>query len=119
MCLTDWWTIAIRLGVGGLRVRDSVYRRMPSITIDEWRDLGRCARQLQASADALARSTWQGSPAILVNLAQVHEVIAALYNRVEPFAVQPWRRKRADMPPQGTKGESPSESSSEPLKTAQ
>jgi hypothetical protein len=82
--------------------------------MEEWRSLGRAARQLQASAETLTRSTWQGAPAVLVNLAQAHEVIATMYNRAEPMALRHWKEDRPRTPQERSEGGSPSGSSPEP-----
>ncbi len=75
-----------------------VRKYLQRLSIAEWRALGRAARQLQACAEALTRSTWQGAPAILVNLAQVHETIAELYNKNEAAALQSSRAESSESP---------------------
>jgi hypothetical protein len=91
----------------------TVRKRMPRMTLEEWRALARSARQLQACAETLTRSTWQGAPAVLGHLSQVHEVIAGLYNRAEPAAVQSSEEGPSEMPQEASEEGSSSVSPSE------
>jgi hypothetical protein len=117
--LTCCWLAATPLHVSKRDGKPPRQTRHPPITIEEWNGLGRSCEQLQAIAEALTRSTWQGAPAVLVNIAQVHKVLAGIYNKAEEARLGPRRKKSTEMP-QAVSGEaSSSESSSEPLKTAQ
>jgi hypothetical protein len=119
MRLTCVWSAATTTHVSKRDRKPYRQTRHPPLTVEEWKDLGRSCAQLQASAEALTRSSWQGAPALLVNLAQVHKVIAEIYNRAEAARLAP-RREKPSEKPQGSSEEAGSGvGSSEPLKTAQ
>jgi hypothetical protein len=59
--------------------------RFPRLNIAEVRGLGRAARQLAAIAATLKATSWASAPAVLVNVEQVYEAIAPIYNKGEPF----------------------------------
>jgi hypothetical protein len=110
---------AIALSVSKRDGKPAVRPRHPPVTVEEWKDLGRSCHQLQAIAGALKQTSWQGAPAVLVNVFQVYEVIAGIYNKAEEARLGPRRKKSTEMPQAASGEASPSESSSEPLKTAQ
>src|ERR1700737_1517754 len=94
--------------------RAAARKRHPPLPAAEGRDPGRCSRQLQAIAEALTRSTWQGSPAVLVNVAQVHEVLAGIYNRTESHRLGGAGAKSSEMPQDASKEGAASGGSSGP-----
>ena len=57
--------------------------RTPRLTLDEVRSLGRAAEQLQAVANVLSGSQWQGAAPVFVLVKQAYEAIAPIYIRAE------------------------------------
>ena len=56
---------------------------IPRLNQSEVRGLGRAANQLAAMATVLRSTSWGPAPAMLVNVEQIYEAIALVYNKCE------------------------------------
>lgn len=71
---------------------------MPRLTLAEWHALRRASEQLAQVAGALRTTNWGGSLLAQAMVKDSYEVVAALYNRAEPYAVA---HKSEGNPPSG------------------
>jgi hypothetical protein len=79
-------------------------KRPPRLTIDEWKELGRACKQMDALASLLHASSWNGKGMALVELASAYLAVARIYNRTEAHIMgTPWPPPTET--PQGASGE--------------